>query len=204
MWLKFIWWLANKAKAHFSIKPGGKPYIERYYMGRPFGIGVFLHQYIDSDGDRQLHNHPWRWSIGIPLIGGYKEERLTHICPFQGVQFDLRNIWLFRPNYIRGFDFHRIAKLKPGTWTLFIHGERLGGWGFLFEEPGKAVHYTSVSGHREIDYEIDLTPGGLPRIWFEQNDLQVLEYTKRKLERAAGTVEEDIAMGNDVFGKRKD
>lgn len=187
MMTRFCEWLASKAKAHFSITPGGKPYIERFYMGKPFGIGVFLHQYLDPDGDRQLHNHPWRWSMGIPLVGGYKEERLTHMCPFLGVQFVIRNIWWLRPNYIRGFDFHRIASVKPGTWTLFIHGERLGGWGFLFETP----------------YPEAPEPG-TQTITFEQNDLEVLEYTKGKLERADWTADEDIKWGNKVFGKKEE
>lgn len=204
MMTRFCEWLASKAKAHFSITPGGKPYIERFYMGKPFGIGIFLHQYLDPDGDRQLHNHPWRWSMGIPLVGGYKEERLTHLCPILGVQFELRNIWRLRPNYIRGFDFHRIASVQPGTWTLFIHGKRLGGWGFLHEESGKAVHYSNKSGQREVDYEIDLTPGGLPSIWFEQHEKGVIEYTKGKLERADWTADEDIEFGNKVFGKKEE
>ena len=167
MWLKLCWWLANNAKSHFSIRPGGKPYIERFYLGNWFGIGVFLHQYLDQDGDRQLHNHPWRWALGIPLMGGYKEERLVHICPHQGVKFDLRNIWRFRPNYIRGFDFHRIASVKPGTWTLFIHGKRVGGWGFLLVEE-------RVPSHPEEQEQ---------RIWFEQNEEGILKYTREKLER---------------------
>ena len=198
----FCKWLAGKAKRHFSIKPGGKLYIERYYMGKPFGITVFLHEYLDPDGDRQLHNHPWRWSMGIPLVGGYKEERLIHICPILGVQFVLRNIWWLRPNYIRGFDFHRIASVKPGTWTLFIHGKRLGGWAFLHQESGKMYHLRRMEdGRQEVDLEIDLTPGGLPHIWFEQHEKGVIEYTKRKLERADWTADEDIKLANKVFGK---
>lgn len=37
-----------------------------------------------------------------------------------------------RINIIRGTDFHRIL-LVPGeeAWTLFIHGPRTKGWGFL-------------------------------------------------------------------------
>ncbi len=197
----FCKWLAGKAKKHFSIKPGGELYIERYYMGKPFGLGVFLHEYLDPDGDRQLHNHPWRWSIGIPLVGGYKEERLIHICPILGVQFVLRNIWWLRPNYIRGFDFHRIASVKPGTWTLFIHGKRLGGWAFLHEDDGVIQHYVTIEGQKLVDRTIRMEDS-LPRIWFEQHEKGVIEYTKGKLERADWTADEDIKWGNKVFGKK--
>jgi hypothetical protein len=187
MMLRICQWLGIHAKAHFSIKVGGEEYIERYYLGKwtfwKWELGAFLHEYRNPDGDRQLHNHPWRWCMGIPLVGGYTEERLVHLCPFLGVQFVLRNIWRFRPNYIRGFDFHRIASVKPGTWTLFIHGKRLGGWGFLFEDP--------------LSKE-------LPQMWFEQNDPQVLEYTKGKIERADWTADEDIEFGNKVFGKKEE
>lgn len=164
---------------HQSIRPNGQPYIERYYLGR---LG-FLHEYLGEDGDRYLHNHPWRWSMGIPLVGGYTEERLLHLCPFQGPRIRIRNIFTFRPNLIMSTDFHRIAVVKPGTWTLFIHGKRLGGWGFIRSEPGVLEHYSNASGQRTKDYAINVKPYGMPDITFKQDDPQVLAYTYKRLSR---------------------
>lgn len=156
-------WFAARAKTHQSIRPDGQPYIERY----TFGHGIFLHQYLGSDGDRFLHNHPWRWSVGIPLVGWYKEDRLVHADPFRGVCTKVRHIFRFRPNLIMSTDFHRISATRPGTWTLFIHGERLGGWGYM---------------HTVAEYT------GMHRIWVEQHDAYVQEYTRVKLEDAQGSV----------------
>ncbi len=165
-----IRWLLERyihrwAIAHFSIRPEGQPYIERYAMRRPIGdrrylkdVGVFLQEYLGADGDRHLHNHPWTWAIGIPLVGGYTEERLVHLCPFRGPRLRMRNIWRFCPNLIMSTDFHRIAVVKPRTWTLFIHGRRLGGWGFLADLPPNAYV-------------------------FHQTDPQIRKYTLEKLER---------------------
>ncbi len=149
-------WLADRARAHFSIRPNDQPYIERYYLGTLFGVGIFLHQYLAADGDRHLHNHPWTWSMGIPLVGGYLEERLVHLCPIYGPRVTMRTIWRFRPNLILATAFHRIAHVRHGTWTLFVHGRRLGGWGFLQWQGTAAV--------------------------FEQTDPTILSYTIRKLE----------------------
>ena len=127
-------WLAERAwrkLRHTSIRPEGQPYIERYDLGPIFGFGVLLHEYVGNDAERWLHNHPWRWAVGIPLTGGYTEERLVHMDPFTGLGIRARTIGRFFPNLILSTDFHRIISTKRGTWTLFIYGKRLGGWGFL-------------------------------------------------------------------------
>lgn len=43
----------------------------------------------------------------------------------------LRDIKRWRVNIIRGATFHRIVRIEPETWTLFMHGSRGKGWGFL-------------------------------------------------------------------------
>lgn len=125
------------ARAIDLDQPGGtaQHYIERYRIGEWRGITAYLHRYLGSDGDRDLHDHPWAWSIGIPLIGGYTEERFTRFCTEQGWRMRLRTIWRFRPNFIGRSAMHRIASVQPGTWTLFMHGKRETGWGFVATWP---------------------------------------------------------------------
>ena len=106
-----------------------EPYLERYYLFGAFGWHAYLHRFVDSDPDRGLHDHPWNRAVSLVLSGGYDEQRpstgdVDHIF--------VRKIRPFRLNFLRGEDFHRVI-LRDGlpAWTLFIHGPRVKGWGFL-------------------------------------------------------------------------
>lgn len=112
------------------ITRDGTPYLERYFLCQVFGLTFYLHRFVDSDGDDEVHNHPWD-SIALCLAGGYREERATGLCITQGWQSRYRSIFPGRVNRIRANDFHRILHTKPETWTLFIHGQLQLGWGFL-------------------------------------------------------------------------
>ncbi len=105
----------------------GRPYLERYHLFRlPGGGGVYLHRFLASDPDRGLHDHPWRRALGLVLSGGYDELRL------KGDQVCSRHLGPGRLNAISGSDFHRIVLRGGGeTWTLFAHGGKVKGWGFL-------------------------------------------------------------------------
>ena len=109
----------------------GRPYLERYYLGRVRGVTFYLHRFVQGDGDRNVHDHPWDWSLGWVLAGGYDEERLTGFDPGSGWQHKRRRVRWWRPNFIGRRTFHRIADPRPETWTLFIHGRKTKGWGFL-------------------------------------------------------------------------
>ncbi|TLS67499.1 hypothetical protein FE236_11530 [Mariprofundus erugo] len=113
------------------IKVEGQPYLERYYVGSLFGFTAFLHRFIAADGDREVHDHPWRIAMSIVLSGSYREEWVRHINLLDqaGWTAKMRHVRWF--NWIPGHRFHRIADAEPETWTLFIHGKRTKGWGFL-------------------------------------------------------------------------
>jgi len=117
-----------------EILIGGRPYLERYYLGRLGPVTLYLHRFLGRDGERQVHDHPWTWSVGIPLVGGYTEERLLWLCPHEGWRSVMRRVRWFAPNVITARTFHRVARVEPGTWTLFVHGRRVKGWGFLERE----------------------------------------------------------------------
>ncbi|MCB1875406.1 MAG: hypothetical protein KDH88_05470 [Chromatiales bacterium] len=120
----------------------GQPYLERYYLFRLGGWTVYLHRFVASDPDRGLHDHPWSRAFGVLLSGGYRELRL-------GPQNQIRERRLGpgRFNLVKGEDFHRIL-LSPGerAWTLFAHGPRTKGWGFMGyrEEAGSRVLQTEM------------------------------------------------------------
>jgi len=112
------------------ILSNGKPYLERYYITK----NIFLHRFVSGDGDRHIHDHPWRWAFSLILLGSYIEE--------------LRNGPLVRRrwfNWIGPHYFHRIINAKPGTWTLFVHGKRVKGWGFY-----KGDEYRLAVGTRRM------------------------------------------------------
>ncbi len=92
--------------------------IERYYVKRGKWGGVFLHRVKRSD-DR-LHDHPWP-AISILLTGSYRDERMHGRT---------RRIRRWGVNLIGHTAVHRVVIDQP-VWTLFIHGPRMKGWGFV-------------------------------------------------------------------------
>ena len=126
------------------IKIGDKPYLERYLLGRVFGITFFLHRFLASDGDRFVHDHPWRWSLSWILCGGYKEERLQYLNPETGWHSRHRYLSSGWINVLTPRAFHRIQQPEHETWTLFVHGRRLKQWGFLnYDAETKRTSYSA-------------------------------------------------------------
>ena len=122
----------------------GEPYLERYYVA---GLGrcglrgwhAYLHRFVDSDPDRGLHDHPWNRAISLVLTGGYDELRFSRPpreanagSAIADPPLSRRHVRPWRFNFLRGRDYHRVV-LRGGrpAWTLFLHGPRVKGWGFL-------------------------------------------------------------------------
>lgn len=107
---------------------GGEPYLERYYLWGAFGWHAYLHRFVDSDPDRGLHDHPWGRALSLVLVGGYDEIRGDPATGETSRRF-------VRPgslNRLRGDDFHRVVlRSDRPAWTLFLHGPRTKGWGFV-------------------------------------------------------------------------
>lgn len=114
-----------------EIRLGQRRYMERHWIGRLGPITVYLHRYLGGDGERQVHDHPWGWALGIPLTGGYDEERVVGLCPRYGWLSRVVRVRPWRWNLLTAGTFHRVAHTHPDTWTLFIHGPRCKSWGFL-------------------------------------------------------------------------
>lgn len=116
-------------KRHFASKLipiNGQPYITRYYIfPRELKLfGLFLQEFHSSDGDRDLHNHPWWFAVSFILRGSYVELRLN-----LNLTSVVRKQYHF--NFIPGWCFHRITRIEPGLHTLFFVGPRRKQWGFL-------------------------------------------------------------------------
>jgi len=143
-----------------GIHLDGIPYLYRAYLegenapeGEP---GLVLHKFVASDQPGELHCHPWRWSISFIIAGSYKETRARPIEMIRGVRGVAKDkITLsdkkertFEPgdnNWISHDDYHRVEILTPEVWTLFLHGPREHGWGFVKEKFGKPMELKKVT-----------------------------------------------------------
>jgi hypothetical protein len=104
--------------------------LDRYYLLKLFGFGIFLHRIHHSDpgavylvprsGDVALyHSHPWS---GLSLIlGSYVEIRYGE---------NPKRRWLW--NWINAKVHHRVLIAKP-VWTLFIHLPKSNRWSVINE-----------------------------------------------------------------------
>lgn len=141
----FLWWLSGLLPCRF-INDGDTRYLERYYVGRLFGLTFYLHRFVASDPDRGKHSHPWKTAWSIILSGWYFEERMIGVHAvrwFNRLTYEsFHRVILpmdLRPdqgddNYDRVTSILRQPGGKPPKecWTLFFHtAGRPNNWGFL-------------------------------------------------------------------------
>ncbi len=97
------------------------PYLKRWWLiPKNWFFNVYLHQFLRSDDDRALHDHPW-WNLSWLLRGGYVEVtphgRVRRRCGSVVARFATTK--------------HRIELINGNPcWTLFITGPRIRDWGF--------------------------------------------------------------------------
>ena len=129
---RFCLWL-SKYLNHITIRvPNPETgelvnYLTRYYLfgkDREWG-NIYLHHFHTGDQDKELHNHPWRWSFGFILTGGYLEERRM---PDDSVVE--RQVKPGTINFITEKVFHRVKLYQEDAWTIFFAGPRTQSWGF--------------------------------------------------------------------------
>lgn len=133
---KLLYWLSGFLPFR-EISDGNVPYLERYYLCTVFGWRFYLHQFVGSDPDRGLHDHPWSKAYSLILSGWYWEETRS----------GTRKVRWF--NSLTGDTFHRVVlplslDAKPHAcgmrlynntpqpcWTLFMHkAGDVKPWGF--------------------------------------------------------------------------
>lgn len=149
MFRRILYWLTGKLPARLIAGDNGEPYLERYFLFRCLGVTAYLHRFVASDPDRGLHDHPWGWSASLMLAGGYREIRRAAV----------RHLKPGRINFIRGTDFHRIIlPANRDAWTLFIHGKRTKGWGFVRD--GKYHPFANDKDHNPARDWWHLMPNG--------------------------------------------
>lgn len=116
----------------FIVGGRERPYLKRWWViPRNPILNVFVHQFLRSDDDRALHDHPWA-SLSIILSGGYTE----HTIAAGGINH--RRVlavgdWRAR---LTGRFAHRVELHDGPCWTLFVTGPRYRSWGFHCPERG--------------------------------------------------------------------
>lgn len=154
MMSKFLMWLTDRLPV-MLIQDQGRPYLERYYLGTLFNVRLYIHRFVDSDPDRGLHDHPWRWALSFILSGWYYEHN----------RYGIRKVRFF--NRLSGDSFHRVVlpfnltpvsrmdnnikvfvidqmQSKRPVWTLFMHhAPRSKAWGFLRDKGQLGTAYTT-------------------------------------------------------------
>lgn len=134
------------------IEVGGGPYLERYHVASLFGRRVWLHHFVRDDQERHVHDHPWS-AVSVVLTGGYREE-LGEVAGDRMVMRE-RELRAGQVNVIKATTRHRIASVRPHTWTLMLVSKRHGrGWWFYQPRPDGTVdrdqpfHETNPEWHR--------------------------------------------------------
>lgn len=125
------WFIARVTRRapDFIIGGAERPYLRRWFViPRNRLFNVYLHNFLRSDDDRALHDHPWA-NASILLRGSYVE----HTIAAGGINHrrELRaGDWRIRPS---GKFAHRVELTDGPCWTLFITGPRYRAWGFHCE-----------------------------------------------------------------------
>lgn len=107
------------------MKVSRRETIDRYYLFKFFGYGLFIHRIHHSDPAGVYHTHPW--SAVSFIFGSYTEYTLGGL-----------------PKVKTGFNLlkakvpHRVILHKGPVWTVFIHGRRSNEWK-VFDEVGEVV-----------------------------------------------------------------
>lgn len=129
-----------------------KPYMERYYLGKLCGFTFYLHRFVSADGDREVHDHPWRFAMSFVLCGSYLERRLVNMNhrSADGVDARVRRVRIGIPNVLLATSFHQIVSVRPNTWTLFMHSRPSKKWGFLKKESESVIIYYAYQYKQDV------------------------------------------------------
>lgn len=111
--------------ADFTIGKADNPYLRRWFViPRNVVFNIYLHQFLRSDDDRALHDHPW-WNASVLLNGRYVEHTIAAGGINRRVEYKSGDIKLRSARYA-----HRVELIDGQCWSLFITGPRLREWGF--------------------------------------------------------------------------
>jgi len=138
-------WLLPTRNPDVIIGGSDNPYLLRWHLiPRNRFFNIYLHNFLRSDDDRALHDHPWV-NLSWLLVGEYDEavpgehdtDRFDRTYVLRHPHLHTRIRRREGAVVLRGAKAaHRVALLKTPAgreqpvWTLFITGPRVRRWGF--------------------------------------------------------------------------
>jgi hypothetical protein len=131
----------NPMKRTIMDRQDQEPYLIRHYLllknRNLFPFNIFIHKIMNSDDDKDLHDHPWGF-FHLILSGGYWEE-----IPINGdLNAGIEKVWR-APGYwnIVSSDYkHRIEIGSKKPWTIFIPFKTKKVWGFWVKQTSSECH----------------------------------------------------------------
>lgn len=114
------------------------PYMERWILlPKNRFLNIYIHNFLRSDDDRALHDHPWP-SLSFLLLGSYREHSIVAGGCHHQVEYHEGEM-RYRPARFA----HRMAIIddKSCCYTLFIIGPHIREWGFHCPSRGW-LHWT--------------------------------------------------------------
>lgn len=126
LWI-YIWMnrIARNRPCDVTIGGNDDPYMRRWFIiPRNPIFNIYLHQFLRSDDDRALHDHPWL-NLSFLLRGRYVEHTIAQGGINHRVERKAGDYKFRTPR-----SAHRVELIDGECWTLFITGPRLRRWGF--------------------------------------------------------------------------
>jgi len=128
--------------AHLPMKiiprGDGGIYLERYFLHKDSeGKEHWLHRFLSADSDERPHSHPFKAKSTI-LCGWYAEEVTTRSGSIMERHMTNGNINVIHPETV-----HRIAAVKPNTWTYFIVERCRDSWSFIDKDGNEQLETAS-------------------------------------------------------------
>lgn len=117
--------IAEKRPPDFVIGGADKPYVRRWWIiPRNRWFNIYLHQFLRSDDDRALHDHPWG-NVSLLLAGEYTEHTIAAGGVAHRAVYKSGNL-----KFRRAKAAHRVELHAGECWSLFITGPIVREWGF--------------------------------------------------------------------------
>lgn len=118
--------VAGRRAPDFVVGSALSPYLRRWWViPRNRWFNIYLHQFLRSDDDRALHDHPWWW-LSVMLRGHYTEHTIAAGGVHRQKRYVAGCVRLHSPWFA-----HRLeVQPQASCWSLFITGPRVREWGF--------------------------------------------------------------------------
>lgn len=132
-WLRFVVALRHRLVDRIILERapdvviGGEadPYLRRWFViPRNRWFNIYLHQFLRSDDDRALHDHPWI-NCSLLLEGEYTEHTIAAGGVHEKTTRVLGDVVLRTAKHAHRIELHAGACL-----TLFLTGPNVRMWGF--------------------------------------------------------------------------